>query len=1015
MQRKRYRNRQRERERLLEREREREWERTRSSVHLLPEPTHPHQLVYNDVLPEAMRLAEVTSNIWGTKFKVHGTSTSLPDSLGQVTYKTSLLHLQPRQMTVLITELRDDIFLPLDGPFLNSSYMEEEEEDLSVVVGGPQPSSSQQQHLQHGALVMQNGGGGGGGGNNNGGVRGDIYTGANVIYHPQGVPRGEDSPPIISTSRCYLQSAPATNQSQQQGAHGCSNGASSIASSSSNIPSMGGSCASPYRSICTAAGPSSSSGASTSSCCSSSNHLQYYASSSTTKSDSIQPFDLDDQDEFPYVDLTVNADLVNFRETLRSSFNNESISVSAAAAMAGRDPIGIHNFVSNCRSSMCQVCETTGMLSTSPQTPVKVATTTTVGGGGNSEISVDLSEKVIQRVKYGLTRAQIERVVDNDGNSGSSMVGGVATSTPSPPRSSSRSIRSPKKVSGVGTASTATNQGISRLPASTHNHYTSSVSAEVGHLQAAVSNVCAPPASSLSAHHHHPLQPQPIPVTAPMFVRRSMSASYLDNVDRNVVFSLDVVGNDVAQISPPKRLVLVKKKDKGNNNENGGTSSGGKPRLKDWGKSKSWDSCDLSGWKKASGATGSSTSSTSMYRREVPTSSCPKCRFPSTEPIKSCVTMAEPLLHCRAKVPMTPARRNMMTNCSTSRTSQLIQNSSGNLSTTSSNNSSGSSNKSVSSREHMSSIDDVIEVASDSSPVHVPNNTNVPTPQTPPAPVHRRSLSLLTPLLRRREMLNAARQQQSADNGTSKSRNGSNSSQQSTTNHPHSSTFIPPGSPQHQPRSSPTTPATQRRSKQSYLSSASSPFRQLFVNSPLLTRRKNKANNANNNGNATTTTTMNKGLRRRSIIDSSDDEGVIEETNCANHNGNNIANQNPTSNHHHQAPSLSTGCPICDGAPCAHCVPSCRDCEMFHRSLYHQKMGKKKLQYTETCPMAPRRREFLMHNKAPMWNENSQVYQLDFGGRVTQESAKNFQIEFRGKQASSLKTFFGFFTELDFI
>lgn len=37
-----------------------------------------------------------------------------------------------------------------------------------------------------------------------------------------------------------------------------------------------------------------------------------------------------------------------------------------------------------------------------------------------------------------------------------------------------------------------------------------------------------------------------------------------------------------------------------------------------------------------------------------------------------------------------------------------------------------------------------------------------------------------------------------------------------------------------------------------------------------------------------------------------------------------------------------------------------------------------------------------------MWNEMSQVYQLDFGGRVTQESAKNFQIEFRGKQVMSL-------------
>lgn len=42
-----------------------------------------------------------------------------------------------------------------------------------------------------------------------------------------------------------------------------------------------------------------------------------------------------------------------------------------------------------------------------------------------------------------------------------------------------------------------------------------------------------------------------------------------------------------------------------------------------------------------------------------------------------------------------------------------------------------------------------------------------------------------------------------------------------------------------------------------------------------------------------------------------------------------------------------------------------------------------------------------MHNKAPMWNETNQVYQLDFGGRVTQESAKNFQIEFRGNQVDS--------------
>uniref|UniRef100_A0A183C6M6 Tub domain-containing protein n=1 Tax=Globodera pallida TaxID=36090 RepID=A0A183C6M6_GLOPA len=40
----------------------------------------------------------------------------------------------------------------------------------------------------------------------------------------------------------------------------------------------------------------------------------------------------------------------------------------------------------------------------------------------------------------------------------------------------------------------------------------------------------------------------------------------------------------------------------------------------------------------------------------------------------------------------------------------------------------------------------------------------------------------------------------------------------------------------------------------------------------------------------------------------------------------------------------------------------------------------------------------VMDNKKPFWNEQSQVYQLDFNGRVTQESAKNFQIEHQAQQ-----------------
>ena len=48
---------------------------------------------------------EVTSNIWGTRFRLLGVASWLPSELGQVLYKTSLLHLQPRQMTVDMIEM----------------------------------------------------------------------------------------------------------------------------------------------------------------------------------------------------------------------------------------------------------------------------------------------------------------------------------------------------------------------------------------------------------------------------------------------------------------------------------------------------------------------------------------------------------------------------------------------------------------------------------------------------------------------------------------------------------------------------------------------------------------------------------------------------------------------------------------------------------------------------------------------------------------------------------------------
>ncbi|KAJ8868905.1 hypothetical protein PR048_030446 [Dryococelus australis] len=145
------------------------------------------------------------------------------------------------------------------------------------------------------------------------------------------------------------------------------------------------------------------------------------------------------------------------------------------------------------------------------------------------------------------------------------------------------------------------------------------------------------------------------------------------------------------------------------------------------------------------------------------------------------------------------------------------------------------------------------------------------------------------------------------------------------------------------PRSSPASPAPSKKANKR--NQSSSPIRKHLLNSPLLSRRQRKSKNT----------------------ESSDDEVV------------------------HSSDEVFNG-------------KNYRDLESFQKAQLRQKLkrGKCKLDGPEgspiLVPVSPRRREFVMHNKAPMWNENSQVYQLDFGGRVTQESAKNFQIEFRGKQ-----------------
>lgn len=109
---------------------------------LLAQADHDDELAYVDTLPEEVKLVEVNSNIWGTKFKIHGIAKNLPANLGQISYKTSLLHLQPRQMTVVVTELRDDLRHEPDPNFNPHIFSEDEDETALALSRMSQPVQS---------------------------------------------------------------------------------------------------------------------------------------------------------------------------------------------------------------------------------------------------------------------------------------------------------------------------------------------------------------------------------------------------------------------------------------------------------------------------------------------------------------------------------------------------------------------------------------------------------------------------------------------------------------------------------------------------------------------------------------------------------------------------------------------------------------------------------------------------------------------------------------------------------
>nr|XP_040583533.1 tubby-related protein 4-like [Lepeophtheirus salmonis] len=89
-----------------------------------------HEMDYANILPETSQIAEVVSNFWGTKFKLIGRHPKLiPLSLGQIMYKASLLHLQPRQMRLELVDLKDNATTQLSSSSRDNSYIGFSEDD----------------------------------------------------------------------------------------------------------------------------------------------------------------------------------------------------------------------------------------------------------------------------------------------------------------------------------------------------------------------------------------------------------------------------------------------------------------------------------------------------------------------------------------------------------------------------------------------------------------------------------------------------------------------------------------------------------------------------------------------------------------------------------------------------------------------------------------------------------------------------------------------------------------------
>uniref|UniRef100_A0A1B0CQE9 SOCS box domain-containing protein n=1 Tax=Lutzomyia longipalpis TaxID=7200 RepID=A0A1B0CQE9_LUTLO len=843
------------------------------------------ELAYVDTLPEDVKLVEVTSNIWGTKFKIHGIAKTVPANLGQVTYKTSLLHLQPRQMTLVITELRDDYPTGPDPTFNPNIFSEDEEEQL---VYSP-PPVSQPRRLKEGA------------------------------------------PPIAPMS-------PRPNRFTTRLKNFSPRG--DIANFSS-------------------------------------------AGAALAKAESYE-------EEFPYADTTEVA----------ASCQPEKIVTSIATTRPGPSYTNLVTPYSRSSSSSGQSRHAISPLCCEGSVP-------TLQSPKNAVAPSDI---IFDRPPAAQTTL-MSYSTSTDYTTNVHQVKSALISEPSRTNSHVNPVPLNLNLNLERLETKGTNQQKENFGRFGRRKDLQFIDEE------APANDTSGPSTSTMRRTPTVLSIAPAMSDA---MTRSCSVGYLDSVE--------IVPSDSALLmlrrdTPYKRLILVDRKPRKNRKNHDDLN---RPKLQQSGKSKSLDFCDLqqiagdSGRKEKQGGgeVGNSSKDSVVASKASPMNS-----FISRTPILNRREKPKMCSVCKQITPTVSSHESVCVSCRKSpgqRHESLVNN---NVSVNNNYSMVGKSKTGATPRKYSSagqdgggaggnstnnngleirtsavlqnkpirivhyfpgSIDTEIPTAGRKGPQVQRGRTNSPrrkkrddslrfydNDQVEITPVEQRtSMSLHTQALTTLESIIS--RLRDLDEGR----------------------FTPP-SPQHTsklPKSSPASPAPSKKGKGHQ---SASPIRHI-LNSPLLNRRQ----------------------RKKQPAESSDDElgqgGSGEDTSSGGEAVSHILNS-PLLNRRQRKkqPAESSDDELGQGGSgedTSSGGKQYRDLETFQKAQLRQKLKRGKIEPNGTTSSsaysqpAPLRREFVMHNKAPMWNENSQVYQLDFGGRVTQEIDGNaytldFQYPFSALQA----------------